>query len=167
MKIISSILFFILFLATYLFSQDNNNLQLTKDEIKWIKQNDVITVANEMDWPPFDYNKFGKAQGLSIEYIELIAKKLDLKIDFVYNLTWTELLKQFEEKKIDILPALYKNEKRKEFTNYTTPYYKAKMGVFKRTGNNSINSLKDLKNLRVGIQKSDASIDIIEYSMAT
>ncbi|NOQ30861.1 MAG: transporter substrate-binding domain-containing protein [Helicobacteraceae bacterium] len=156
-------LIYILLLSTLLFANtQDNSLALSVKETTWLKANPTIKVANEMDWPPFDYNEFGKPRGLSIDYIKLIANKLDLNIEFIHGFTWPQLLQMFKEEQIDVLPALYKNEKRKEFTNFTTPYHKGKLGVFTRAEDNTISSVKDLINLKIGVQESDGSIPIIK-----
>jgi ABC-type amino acid transport substrate-binding protein len=33
-------------------------------------------VANELDWPPFDFKETGTPKGLGVDYIKLLAKKL-------------------------------------------------------------------------------------------
>ena len=121
----------------------------------------TVKIANEMDWPPFDYNEFGKAKGLSIEFIKYIFEKIGIKYEFINGYSWAELLKMFKNKQIDIMPAIYKNEKRETYTNFTTPYYQGKLAVFTLKKNNFKN-LDDLNNKNVGIQKSDASVGIIK-----
>jgi len=83
-----------------------------------------------MDWPPFDFSEFGKPKGLSIEYIQLLANKAGLKIEFVSGHTWTELLSLFRNKQIDVIPAIYKNRERAAYTLFTEAYYKGKLAVF-------------------------------------
>ena len=49
-------------------------LKLTPEERKWLADSPVIKVANEDDWPPFDYSENCKALGLTISYVDLIAR---------------------------------------------------------------------------------------------
>ena len=134
----------------------------TEQEQFWISEHPVIKVANELDWAPFDYNEFGKPKGLAIDYIKLLAQKAGLQIEFIHGPSWDELLQQFKEKKIDVLPALYRNEQREVFTLYTQPYYKGKLGVFTHTESEKIASISELSGKRVGIQKSHGAIPIIQ-----
>jgi len=131
-----------------------NNINFTDEELAFLKQNRVIKIANEMDWAPFDYNEFGKPVGLSIEYIKLLFNKIGLKYEFIYGYTWTEILNLFKNKKVDILPAFYKNAQREKFSLFTTPYYQGELSLF------ILNENKSLK--KVGIEQSDASISIIK-----
>ncbi len=85
-----------------------NRIDLTDEEQAWLQEHPVIRVANEMDWPPFDYNEFDKPKGLSIDFIKLLARNVGVEINFVNGRSWSELLSMFENKKIDVIPAMYK-----------------------------------------------------------
>jgi diguanylate cyclase (GGDEF)-like protein len=147
-------------------AKNNNNtftaLNLSTDETAFISAHPIITVANEMDWPPFDYNEFGKPRGLSIEYIKLLANKAGLEIKFINGYTWDELLKQFENKQIDVIPAIYRNKKRESFTLYSNPYYRGKLGVFTHDKAVLIEHIEKLIGKRVGIQKAHGAIPILQ-----
>ena len=140
-------------------------IEFTNSEKVWLQQNKIIKVANEMDWPPFDYNELGVPKGFSIDYIKLLAAKLDLEIEFVNELKWSELLDLFKQKKIDVLPAFYRNSTREEFTLFTDPYYKGKLGVFARKSDPSIHSNDDLMGKKIGIQTNDGSIGIVKKNI--
>ncbi|WP_031480378.1 transporter substrate-binding domain-containing diguanylate cyclase [Maridesulfovibrio frigidus] len=153
---------FVLLCADFQDSDANQSgLNLNAQEQIFITDHPVIRVANEEDWPPFDYSEFGESKGLSIDYIKLLAEKAGLKIEFVNGYSWAELLALFKEKQIDVIPALYKNSEREAFTLFTTPYYKGELGVFVRDANSNVNNLNDLVGKRVGIQKSHGSASFI------
>ena len=135
---------------------------LTVPEKEWLQQNPIVKVANEMDWPPFDYNEFGVSKGFSIDYFNLLAEKIGFKIEYIKDHTWSELLLLFEGKKIDIMPAIYRNTAREEFTLFTAPYYKGKLGVFTRIEDSSIQSIDNMLGKRIGIQTDDGSIGIVK-----
>lgn len=129
------------------------NVHFTSEEKEFMKNHPVIKVANEMDWPPFDYNVDGKAKGMSIDYIKLLFSKTSMKIEFVNGYSWYELVGLFKQKKIDILPAFYYSKDRELYANFTTPYYQVKMGLFSQKDNESIKSWDDLPGKTIGIQK--------------
>ncbi|MCU7835152.1 MAG: transporter substrate-binding domain-containing protein [gamma proteobacterium symbiont of Taylorina sp.] len=137
------------------------NLILSQTEKNFIASHPVMTVANEMDWPPFDFNEFGKPKGLAIDHIKLLAEKAGFKIKFINHLTWDELLGRFKKKQIDIIPGLYRNKQRESFTLYTPAYFRGKLGIYSNN-NLSIHSLSDLEGKHVGIQKSHGAIPIIK-----
>jgi len=155
----------ILIIFIVLFSLSSNvsasELKLTKDEIEYLKFNTHIKVANETDWPPFDYMELGKPKGLAIDFIKLLANKVGLKIEFVNGYSWNELVNKLKNKELDVIPAIYRNTEREKFTLFTPPYYKGKLGIFTPTGNQTISTAKDLIGKKVGIQKEHGAIPLI------
>jgi signal transduction histidine kinase/ABC-type nitrate/sulfonate/bicarbonate transport system substrate-binding protein len=140
----------------------NSKINFTQEELSFIAKNKILKIANEMDWPPFDYNEFGKPKGLSIEYIKLLLDKAGLKYEFVNGYTWSELLFLFKDKKIDIIPGLYKNNQRELFVNFTTPYYQGKLALFTLATNKLIQSPDDLNGKIIGVEQNDASLSILQ-----
>jgi len=169
----SSILFFIFYFWSCLIlaATDNPNalsdksqtppLTLSQQEYAFIQSHPIIRVGNEMDWPPFDYNEYGKPKGYVIDFIKLIAQKVGVELEFVYNKSWDELIGLLKAKKIDVLPVMYKNQEREKFTLFSQPYYRGKLGVFSNDQSNSINSVRDLIGHRVGVEKSNGALPII------
>ena len=54
----------------------DTRISLTPDEQAWLDDHRVIRVANEDDWPPFDFSIDGQANGISIDYMNLIADRV-------------------------------------------------------------------------------------------
>ncbi len=137
------------------------SVTFTTQEQAFLSAHPVIRVANEMDWPPFDFNEFGNPKGFCIDYIKLLASKAGFEIEFVNDYSWSELLSLFREKQIDIIPVLYKNKGREPYTLFTTPYYKGKLGIFTSTNSKNIPNVTDLLDKQVGIQTDHGSISAI------
>ncbi len=151
--------FFLLLCCSTAFAREHR-FQLTETEKEWIKAHPVIRVANEMDWPPFDFNEFGKAKGLAIDHLELLAGKTGLTLEYVHGHTWGELIELFGRGKIDVMPVFYINEARKAYTLYTTPYYRGKLAVFTNTDSNVWRV--DLLGKRVGMETGHGSIPLVK-----
>ena len=165
-KIFKSIAFLsIVFWGYSLATAQVPEMELTKTEADFLRANPVIKVANEMDWPPFDYTELGRPKGFSIDYIKLIAKKSGFKIQFINGYTWNELLERFKNKSIDVLPVFFHNKDRESFTLFTKPYYDVKLGVLTRGEGERVKKIADLTGKRVGIQESHGSIPMLK-SMA-
>jgi PAS domain S-box-containing protein len=94
---------------------------LSQDEISWLKNHRIIKVSNELSWPPFNYNAGGIPAGYSIDYINLLAKRLGINIEFVTG-EWADLLKQVVNKKVDVLLNVVKTPERQKHLLYTQSY---------------------------------------------
>lgn len=126
-------------------------VELTPEEIAWIKEHPVITSTNEMEWAPLDFVDDGEAIGFSIDYLNLVASKVGLKIEYVNGYAWDVLLAKLEAKEIDMAQSIIKTPDREEYLNFTDPYLNLPMVYFGREGADRINSIEDLKGKRIGV----------------
>ena len=129
---------------TILFDNESN-LFLTQEEKDYLKNKQSIKIANSEDLPPFNFNENGIPKGYSIEYMNLVGKILNIKIDYVSDRTWNEYLLMLKNKEIDIIPHVAVNNERKEyidFTNFNHIEYTTGMAIEK---NSDIKSLEDLR----------------------
>lgn len=126
-------------------------VELTPEEIAWIKEHPVITSTNEMEWAPLDFVDDGEAIGFSIDYLNLVASKVGLKIEYVNGYAWDVLLAKLEAKEIDMAQSIIKTPDREVYLNFTDPYLNLPMVYFGREGADRINSIEDLKGKRIGV----------------
>jgi len=98
-------------------------LILTDKEKAWLKNHPLIKVHNELDWPPFNFNKYGVPTGLSIEYMDLLANRIGLKVEYISG-EWGELLKMAYEKKLDVMLNIVSTPERQNHLLYTGSYFK-------------------------------------------
>lgn len=95
---------------------------LSEEERAWIKNNPVIRVHNETDWPPFNFAEAGKPQGFSIDFMNLLAKKTGLEVEYVTGPTWNEFLDMTKSGDLDIMLNIVKTPERLTYLLYTPPY---------------------------------------------
>ncbi|WDP88415.1 MAG: transporter substrate-binding domain-containing protein [Desulfobacter sp.] len=130
-------------------------VSLTPGEALWLKRHPRVRVANEMNWAPYNFNKYGKPKGLAIEYFQRMAEILGIEPVFIDGHTRAELLEMFKQKQIDIMPDFYRNTEREPFTLFTPPYTRARLSVFVRNDAQNALTLETLKGRKVGILKGD------------
>jgi len=142
----------LLFIGLKLSAQDDG-IAFTQEEMDWISSHQTLNVANETDWPPFDFvDDEKRPAGYSIDLIELIAKKTGLNIKFVNGPSWNELLTLFEKDEIQILPAVFKDDERISYMEFTSSYY-IQPSILVTNINDSINSIHDLSNKNIAVIK--------------
>ena len=134
---------------------------LTEEEQNYISQTPIIRVGNEMDWPPFDFAENGKPMGYSVEFIELVAQKVGLEIEFINGYTWVELVTKLKVGELDALPAIYKTEERESFLSFTSEYYSQPSVMVVNSNNNTLNTLQDLSGKRLAAIKGFAITDVM------
>ncbi|MCK5293783.1 MAG: transporter substrate-binding domain-containing protein, partial [Arcobacteraceae bacterium] len=129
----------------------NNQIMFTQEELKYIKQNPIIKVHNEMDWAPYNYNINGKATGYSIEYMKLLASKIGIKVDFISGYTWDQFLNLAKDNKIDVILNIAKTKQRETYLHYTTPFAKVVDAMVARKDNKDFNKLTDFEGKTLAI----------------
>jgi two-component system, sensor histidine kinase and response regulator len=94
----------------------------TPKEQAWLKKHPVIRVHNEKDWPPFNYFEYGAPTGLSIDYMNLLAERLGIRIKYVTGPSWNEFLSMVRKKDLDVILNIVKTEDRMKYILFTEPY---------------------------------------------
>ena len=131
----------------------NPSIELTESEKAFIEQKKKVYIANEYDWKPYDYNENGIAKGYIVDYIKLLSQKVGLEPVFVVD-TWSRLVDKVKNKEIDILPVVSKNEKRKEYLNFTSEILNQELTIITKITRTEIVNIDDLNGKKVGMIKS-------------
>ena len=152
-------LLLLLLLCNTLFANILTNL--TSEEKEFIKNNPVINVGAENDWPPFDYVENGKYKGIAKDYLETIEKKTGLKFNYIYGYKWTQLLQMAFDKEIDLLPILSKTTNREKNLIFTSNSYMIIRDYLYST-NKTFETLNDLNGKSIVIEKGYANEDFIK-----
>ncbi len=97
-------------------------IDFTPTEKAWIRENPRIRVHNEMDWPPFNFFEDDHPKGFSIDYMNLLAKKIGLEVEYVTGPTWSEFLEMMQSGDLDVMLNIVKTPERKKYLLYTEPY---------------------------------------------
>lgn len=100
---------FIFFISFYSILYSNEELILTKEEKFFLSKNQPLKVHNEKYWPPYNFNENGKAKGFAVDYINLLAKKLNIKIEFISGPTWNEFVEMLKKDEIDAILTMTKS----------------------------------------------------------
>lgn len=136
-------------------------IYLSPEEKEWIGKKGVLKVSNELDWPPFDFVQDNKPSGISIDYLNLIAKKAGLELEYVNGYTWSELVELFKKGELDILHSLYKTPERQKFAKFTNSYYIDHPALIVKRGS-SIKEIDDIKGKKVVYIKGYATSEYIK-----
>ncbi len=138
-------------LDNFIYKPISNKINLTFKEQTYLKKHKTITVHNEQNWPPYNFNIDGKPKGFSIDYMNLLASKLDIKIKYISGFNWSQFMNMIKNEKLDVMLNIRDTKKRKKFINFTTKYIEATKSIF--TNNINIKSLNDLNGKTVAVPK--------------
>ncbi len=136
-------------------------LQLTEKEKNWLKQHSRIRVHNELNWPPFNFNRQGNPLGYSIDFFNEVARSLGIEVDYISGPSWNDFMEMIREGSLDVMLNIVNTEQRRQYLDFTTPYLEAAVGIYTNDEIDKIHSLNDLNKLRVAVPKGFASEELL------
>ncbi len=143
-----------------IYNPAEKNIYLTPQEQEYIQSHTIKVGISP--WNPlttFDQNK-QNIKGIAVDILEHIAKKLELKIEYVPD-TWDKLLQSFQANEIDLLPTTFFTKERDSFGNFSEPYIQIKEYLYV-SENSDIKNFNDLKNKTLAVTKKYGAIDKIK-----
>lgn len=130
------------------------SVPLTDEERAWIKAHPVIRVSNEWEYPPLDFFENGQPAGFSIDYLNMVARRVGLRLEYVQG-TWDNLVAMGRNKEIDLLHTIFSAPEREAYFLFTTSYKSVINGIYVREGVTGVESVYDLAGKRVVLVKGD------------
>lgn len=121
------------------------------------KDDNVLKVATNAEFSPFEYLENNKIIGFDVDLIEQIAEKIDMMIEF-QNMEFDAVLAAIESGTCDIaISGLTINEKRKKSVDFSDPYHETAQFLIVRkddtyfTGTTKEEIDEQLKNQKIGV----------------
>jgi len=132
------------------------DINFTAEESEWLEEHPVLRVSSEPDYAPYDFRENGKPVGYSIDYMEILAQRLGIQLEYVKD-TWENLQERAKSRELDLLHSIFDaNEERRTYLNFTQPYKESVNAIIVREDEIQIKNLKDLNNRRVAVVRGDA-----------
>ncbi|MFD2561409.1 response regulator [Aquimarina rubra] len=122
-------------------------MKLSDLEKEWLQQNDSITVAIYPYYPPYQFiNEQGEADGVFIEYLEIIERKINHKFKRKQYRDWPKLIEDVKENKVNLILEIQKTQNRKAYLKFYPPLFESQHVIVTRkntTFGSNIESLFD------------------------
>lgn len=145
----------------------NSLIQLSQEELQYIKNNPEVTLASGESFEPFIFkDNNGKVSGIDREVANLIEQKTGLKIHFEFG-PWNEIQQQAHVGEFDGLATVAITKERQSLYNFTRPYlnYTA-IALVNRANHNKIYTREDVKNKKAAVQIGNEGFDKLTRSLA-
>lgn len=148
-------IFFLLISISFLqeIKANTTNIELTKEELNFLENNQPLRFHNEQYWPPYNFNENEIPKGFTVDYATLLAKKLNVKIKYIQGPTWDEFMQMLKKDEIDAIINIAKNKDREKYFNFTTPFHSASNAIYVKKGDEHLDSLKKLEGKTVVMPK--------------
>lgn len=129
---------------------------LGRQERAWIKEHGPVKVGVHKDYPPFGFlEPDGRPVGISIDLWQVMADKLGFQVEF-----FPAEMKQQQEGlragRFDSLGGIFPLAERKEFFDFSAPYYAVPTSIFVYYQVKDVDDLGDLERVKVGAVEGDS-----------
>ncbi|MFT5716945.1 MAG: diguanylate cyclase (GGDEF)-like protein/PAS domain S-box-containing protein [Oleiphilaceae bacterium] len=125
---------------------------LTEKEKNWLAEKHVVRARVGAN-PPLHFFD-GENKGISVDYFNLIAELIGLKVEYVNGIPWSDALENIKKQKvIDLLLTGKNTKKRQPFMRFSDDYLLMPWVIFSRTDSDFISSVNDLIGKTVAVEK--------------
>ena len=123
---------------------------------------DVIRVATDATFPPFEYSENGKRTGFDVDLIEAIAATIGKKVEWT-DIDFKGLIPGLVAKRFDVAAsAIYITDERRKVVDFTDPYYPGGLVIMVKKGNTTIRGPEDLNGKKVAVQVGTKSVNFLK-----
>ncbi|WP_207284169.1 bifunctional diguanylate cyclase/phosphodiesterase [Pseudomonas sp. FW300-N2F2] len=137
-------------------------LTLTDEELRWLKDHPDLRLGVDASWPPFEFrDDQGRYQGLAADYIEIIRERLAVRLTPIEPASWTAVLEQVVQGKIDLLPGIMSTPERQNYLAFTRPYLDFPIVILAHRGGAQPQNLKELYGLKIAVVENYAPHELL------
>jgi len=138
-------------------------LKLTTEEKSWLNSNKTIKLGTNKEWNPIEFfDNNGTYSGIAAGYLELIEKRLEIKLQIKNNGYWHEMIEHIKNKEIDMFLAIINTPKRNEYMNFTKSYLQFPTVIVTKDDEGYIKNLNQLSNKSVAVEKKFYTEELLQ-----
>jgi diguanylate cyclase (GGDEF)-like protein/PAS domain S-box-containing protein len=131
-------------------------IELTREEKQWISEHPTLTYS-EVDWKPLSIIEEGRMKGIMGDFLDLISARTGLTFRFVPSDSWSHVLQQFEEKKIDLIPGVSYSPREKEMGLLSEKYASYPMVIVTNEKYRFIENIEEFSGKTIAVPKDYTS----------
>jgi polar amino acid transport system substrate-binding protein len=131
--------------------EDTPSVALTPEEKAWLDKHPVVR-ARIGKAPPLHFFD-GKSRGISVDYLNLIAKRAGFTVQYVTDIPWSKALEDIKNHEtIDLLLTAKVTPERRKYMAFTKDYLLMPWVIFTQK-DKSIGSMEDLMDKTVAVER--------------
>ncbi|MBF0266124.1 MAG: transporter substrate-binding domain-containing protein [Gammaproteobacteria bacterium] len=136
----------------WLVNTSSNEFILTNSEQQWLNEHPVIKVVLDPDWAPIEYqDDTGEYHGISLDYLDILKHKLNVKFKIAKDISWTEGVKAIQNKQSDMYASVSKTVEREAYSVFTKAYISIPIRIFARNDMSYIGGIDNLEGKTIAV----------------
>ena len=138
------------------------DLNLTAEERAWLESHPVIRHVPLPDYAPVEsYGGGRQPVGIALDYLNLVAERLGVRIKTVRAPTWNAALDSVRQRRADLITSIQKTEARGDYMTFTEPYLSVPDVILTRKQVDGQIGMADLADHTVAIVRGYAANDYL------
>ncbi len=123
---------------------------LTDNEKMWISNHPTIKVSLDPKLMPLAYvNDRGEIEGITGDYLSLIADKLNVEFEWIGNTSFSEGMERTKKGEADLVALLSRTDEREKFLTFTDSFSDISHMIFSRAGGELYGNLEALSGKKI------------------
>jgi polar amino acid transport system substrate-binding protein len=144
-------------------SPKGKQITLDQEEIAWLASNPKIQLGIDPSWAPFEFiDPNGEYSGISSGYVEAVVDRLEVEMNPVQGLTWSQVVEKSKIGEIDVLPGAMRTDDRETFLKFSKPYLSVPIIIALHHNLPYVNDLNGLEGYNIGVVKDYVTEEIIK-----
>ena len=146
----------------YYYLNFKQQLNLTKEEIEFLKNKTIKTSISNL-WEPFAFkSKDGEAQGISSEYWELIINKLNVTNKNIFFDNFSDQIESIKNKDTDLIFSAGETPQRKEYALFSKEYIRFPISIVTKKDENFIENFSSVIDKKIAIGNNFTAHNILK-----
>ena len=134
---------------------------LSSGERALLARHEILRVAVvQGGWPPFEFYRDGRFQGISADYLERIGQRLGLRFEAVSMSSWEAAQRAMLDGEVDLLPSTARTPAREASFVFSAPYLRSSNVIFARRPT-ELQGAEELAGRRVAVERGYALQDVL------
>jgi len=157
----------LLCVGNVVFAQENRlpEIGLSAEEYSFLKQHHTLRVGVGIAWPPFQYLENGEFKGMASDYIDIVSERLGIRVEIVKNISsFQQVLEMAQKREIDVLGCVTETPDRKEYMDFTIPYFSSPVVIITAKDAPLVGGLADLSHKKAAFVKTLADYSRVKDS---
>ncbi len=140
-----------------------SQLDLNAQEQQYIRNNPTLKVQLAEDWPPFNYTEDDTPQGYVNAYIQAVAEKAGLSVEFVSGHSWQEYMEMLLQGELDCITNMTITERRAELYGFSQkPVVDVFNAILVKNGSNRLDQLESFRGQKIAVVRSYSQQELLQ-----
>lgn len=136
------------------FASVKSKVNLSRSEKNWLLRHPVIRLGALTNWAPIEFiDGNGQLIGVTADLKKIIEKRAQITIEVQLFEQWSELLKAFKNKNIDLVANMEQTIERERYTVFSEGYWPSHWALISPSAQGKISAVKDLAGKRLAVVK--------------